>query len=168
MRDLADKIVDTQRAVHRIAERRSRGERLVFTNGCFDIIHPGHVLYLQQARCLGEMLLVGLNSDASVRRLKGPTRPAVCEIDRATVLAALESVDYVALFEEDTPIELIRAVGPDVLVKGGDWEPKQIVGREVVEARGGTVLSIPFVAGHSTSGVIERIEQRVRSVNREQ
>ncbi|HSH70011.1 MAG TPA: D-glycero-beta-D-manno-heptose 1-phosphate adenylyltransferase [Deferrisomatales bacterium] len=165
MRDLAEKIVDAREAVRAAAERRSRGERLVFTNGCFDILHPGHVRYLQQARSLGEMLLVGLNSDASVRRLKGPERPVVCESDRATVLAALESVDYVVVFEEDTPLSLIRSVLPDVLVKGGDWALEQIVGREVVEARGGKVLSIPFVAGHSTSGVIERIEARVRALN---
>ncbi|MDF1554788.1 MAG: D-glycero-beta-D-manno-heptose 1-phosphate adenylyltransferase [Deferrisomatales bacterium] len=166
MRDLAEKIVDAREAVRAVAERRSRGERLVFTNGCFDILHPGHVCYLQQARRLGEMLLVGLNSDASVRRLKGPERPVVCECDRATVLAALESVDYVVLFEEDTPLSLIRSVLPDVLVKGGDWAPEQIVGREVVEACGGKVLSIPFVAGHSTTGVIERIEERaVRAVS---
>lgn len=162
MRDLAEKIVAVQDAVRAATERRARGERLVFTNGCFDILHPGHVRYLQQARGLGEMLLVGLNSDASVRRLKGPDRPVVCEGDRATVLAALESVDYVVLFGEDTPLELIRAVQPDVLVKGGDWAVEQIVGREVVEAGGGRVLAIPFVAGHSTTGVIERIEAGVR------
>ena len=167
MRDLAEKIVNAQEAVRAAAERRSRGDRLVFTNGCFDILHPGHVHYLQRARNLGEMLLVGLNSDASVRRLKGPARPVACETDRATVLAALESVDYVVLFEEDTPLHLIRTVVPDVLVKGGDWAVDQIVGREGVEASGGTVLSIPFVAGHSTSGVIERIEGRVRNVKRE-
>ena len=160
MRDLTEKILDAPAAARAVAARRQRGERLVFTNGCFDILHPGHVRYLQAARGLGEVLLVGVNSDASVRRLKGPTRPVMAEADRVTVLAALESVDYVVLFGEDTPLELIRTVQPDVLVKGGDWAVDQIVGREVVEARGGQVLAIPFVAGHSTTGVIERIEGR--------
>ena len=161
-RRISDKIVDAEAAVEATRARRRRGERLVFTNGCFDILHPGHVRYLEQARELGEMLLVGLNSDGSVRGLKGPDRPILAQEERATVLAALESVDYVVVFGEETPLRLIQQVVPDVLVKGGDWDVAQIVGRDVVETAGGRVLSIPFVAGHSTTGIIERIEQRVR------
>ena len=130
---------------------------VVFTNGCFDILHPGHVDYLQRARDLGERLVVGLNSDASVRRLKGPTRPVNDEASRAMVLAALACVDHVVVFEEDTPYELIRLVAPDVLVKGGDWSVDRIVGRDLVEARGGRVLSIPLLPGHSTTAIIDRI-----------
>ena len=130
---------------------------VVFTNGCFDILHPGHVDYLQRARDLGSCLVVGLNSDASVRRLKGPARPVNDETSRALVLSALACVDYVVIFEEDTPYELIRAVAPDVLVKGGDWSVDRIVGRDLVEGAGGRVLSIPLLAGHSTTAVIERI-----------
>jgi D-beta-D-heptose 7-phosphate kinase/D-beta-D-heptose 1-phosphate adenosyltransferase len=161
MRDLDHKIVDAETVLRETHERRQRGARLVFTNGCFDILHPGHVRYLQAARQLGEMLLVGLNSDASVRLLKGAGRPVADEKERATVLAALESVDYVVIFGEETPLRLITAVVPDVLVKGGDWPVEQIVGREVVQQAGGQVLAIPFVEGHSTTGIIERIERGV-------
>ncbi|KAF5057697.1 Bifunctional protein HldE [anaerobic digester metagenome] len=152
MHDTRNKILGRHEA-HRLAGRGG----LVFTNGCFDILHPGHVDYLQRARDLGERLVVGLNSDASVRRLKGPTRPVNDEASRALVLAALACVDHVVVFEEDTPYELIRAVAPDVLVKGGDWSVDRIVGRDLVEARGGRVLSIPLLAGHSTTSIIERI-----------
>lgn len=130
---------------------------VVFTNGCFDILHPGHVDYLQRARDLGERLVVGLNSDASVRRLKGPTRPVNDEASRAMVLSALACVDHIVVFEEDTPYELIRSVAPDVLVKGGDWSVDRIVGRDLVEERGGRVLSIPLLPGHSTTAIIDRI-----------
>jgi rfaE bifunctional protein nucleotidyltransferase chain/domain len=133
-----------------------RGFRLVFTNGCFDILHPGHVDLLARARALGDGLLVGLNSDASVRRLKGPARPLNPEDQRAFVLAHLASVDFVVLFAEDTPLELITAVRPQVLVKGGDWTKERIVGRDVVEADGGRVLSLPLLPGFSTTAVIER------------
>jgi D-beta-D-heptose 7-phosphate kinase/D-beta-D-heptose 1-phosphate adenosyltransferase len=136
---------------------RPRDVRLVFTNGCFDILHPGHVLYLAEARSLGDALVVGLNSDASVRRLKGPGHPFVGERDRATVLAALGAVDAVTLFSEDTPEGLIGALLPDVLVKGGDYTPETVVGREVVLAAGGSVEIIPFVRGYSTTSLIERI-----------
>jgi len=144
------------------AERLRRGERLVFTNGCFDILHPGHVHYLQQARNQGEILLVGLNSDASVRRLKGPDRPVVCETDRVAVLAALESVDYVVLFEEDTPLRLIRTVVPDVLVKGKDWG-HYVSGRDIVEQQGGKVVLAELVEGQSTTGIIEKIVAAIHS-----
>lgn len=138
-------------------KRPADGGKLVFTNGCFDIIHPGHVDYLERARSMGSGLVVGLNSDHSVRRLKGPTRPINDQASRARVLAALQCVDHVVIFEEDTPLELIRQVRPDVLVKGGDWSVERIVGREVVEAAGGTVCSIPLLAGHSTTDLVRHI-----------
>jgi rfaE bifunctional protein nucleotidyltransferase chain/domain len=132
---------------------------LVFTNGCFDVLHRGHVAYLSRARTLGATLLVGVNSDASVRRLKGPGRPLVSAEDRAYVLAGLAAVDLVTVFDEDTPLELIRAVRPDVLVKGGDYAEDQVVGREVVDAGGGRVVILPFVEGRSTSGLIRRMRE---------
>ncbi|HMV49841.1 MAG TPA: D-glycero-beta-D-manno-heptose 1-phosphate adenylyltransferase [Blastocatellia bacterium] len=145
------------------AERRrlrEAGKKVVFTNGCFDLLHPGHVRYLQQARCLGDALIVALNSDRSVRELKGDKRPILTENERAEVMAALACVDYVTVFDEPTPREIIAALLPDVLVKGGDWGVDAIVGREEVEAAGGQVLSLPFVDGCSTTDVIERIAQR--------
>lgn len=142
------------------ARLRQTGRTVVFTNGCFDLLHPGHVRYLKQARSLGEALVVALNSDRSVRELKGEGRPILNQQERAEVLAALACVDYVIIFDEPTPRELIAALLPEVLVKGGDWGLAQIVGRAEVEAAGGRVLSLPFVAGCSTSEVIERIVQR--------
>lgn len=130
---------------------------IVFTNGCFDLLHPGHVDYLERAKALGDCLVVGLNSDASVRRLKGPARPVTDEQSRSRVLAGLACVDYIILFTEDTPYELIRSIRPHILVKGGDWPVEQIVGRDVVEGDGGRVLSIPFLPGYSTTSIIERI-----------
>lgn len=138
---------------------RAAGETIVFTNGVFDLLHRGHVEYLAEARALGDRLVVGLNSDASVRRLKGPARPIVAAADRAAVLRALACVDLVAEFEEDTPERLIRAVRPGVLVKGGDWEVARIVGREFVESLGGRVLSIPMREGYSTSALVRRIRE---------
>ena len=129
----------------------------VFTNGCFELLHRGHVDYLMRCKRLGDTLVVGMNTDASVRRLKGNTRPVTSEQDRAYVLASLECVDYVILFDEDDPLRLIQTLQPDVLVKGGDWSPEMIVGREVVRARGGAVYSLPFLQGYSTSGLIQRI-----------
>lgn len=142
--------------------------KLVFTNGCYDILHPGHVDLLMRARKLGDGLILGLNSDASVRRIKGhlggggapgPKRPLNSQEERAYVLAALECVDFVVIFDEDTPYELIRAVKPQVLVKGGDWPVEKIVGRDLVEAGGGTVVSLPLLPGYSTTGLIERIRK---------
>ena len=133
---------------------------LVFTNGVFDLLHPGHVDVLVAARALGAALLVGVNADASVRRLKGPDRPVRGEADRAYVLAALEAVDAVVLFDEDTPRELIRAVRPDVLVKGGDYTPATVVGRDDVEGWGGRVVIVPLTPGHSTTSIIERLRDR--------
>jgi D-glycero-beta-D-manno-heptose 1-phosphate adenylyltransferase len=136
---------------------RREGKRVVFTNGCFDLLHPGHVRYLAEARALGEALIVGLNSDRSVRLLKGEGRPILEEGGRAEVIAALEAVDFVIVFDEDTPRELIARLLPDVLVKGGDWPLDKIVGRQEVEAAGGEVVALPYVEGFSTSEVIKRI-----------
>jgi D-beta-D-heptose 7-phosphate kinase/D-beta-D-heptose 1-phosphate adenosyltransferase len=138
---------------------RETGRRVAFTNGVFDILHPGHLRYLQQARALGDVLIVGLNSDASVRRNKGPERPITSEDERAEILGALDCVDAVVIFDEDTPAEIIRAVQPDVLVKGADWAENAIVGRDTVEARGGEVVRVPIEQGFSTTTIIERIRR---------
>ncbi|HVF42295.1 MAG TPA: D-glycero-beta-D-manno-heptose 1-phosphate adenylyltransferase [Pyrinomonadaceae bacterium] len=142
------------------ARLRAGGRRLVFTNGCFDLLHVGHVRYLSEARALGDALLVAINSDASVRALKGAGRPIMNESERAEILAALEAVDFVTVFDEDSPRALISEVLPDVLVKGGDYRLDEIHGREEVERAGGRVLSLPFVEGASTTGIIERIKGR--------
>lgn len=134
------------------------GKKIVFTNGCFDILHPGHADLLERARAEGDFLVLGLNSDASVKRQgKGPERPVNTFASRAFVLIHLASVDMVVEFDEDTPLELVRAVKPHVLVKGGDWVPEKIVGRDIVESNGGTVLSLPLLPGYSTTGLIQRI-----------
>ena len=135
-----------------------RQQKIVFTNGCFDVLHFGHVHYLLEAKKLGDILVVGLNSDDSVRRLKGPTRPINGEKERAFVLASLAFVDYITLFEEDTPENLIKVVQPDVLVKGGDYTIDQIVGAEFVMRNGGTVTTIPFVEGYSSTQIIEQLK----------
>jgi len=140
-----------------LAPRRAAGARIVFTNGCFDLLHPGHVRYLASARALGDVLVVGLNGDASVRRLKGPGRPILLLDERAEVLAGLAAVDHLIAFDEDTPRALIAALGPDVLVKGADWAEDEIAGREETLARGGRVERIPLVPGVSTSELIRRI-----------
>lgn len=143
-----------------IAAEKSRGKRVVFTNGCFDLLHAGHVKYLQKARRLGDLLVLGLNSDASVRRLKGPKRPLICEDERAHILAALDCIDYVVLFDEDTPLELIVALKPDILAKGGDYSLEGVVGKDVVEAYGGRVELVSFVDGKSTSNIIDKVLER--------
>ena len=135
------------------------GQKITFTNGCFDILHVGHVRYLQEARKLGGLLVVAVNSDSSVKALKGPTRPIQNEQDRAEILSALSCVDFVTIFSEDTPLELIKKIQPDILVKGGDWPVNKIVGFEIVQARGGQVLSLPFVEGRSTTQIIEKSQQ---------
>ena len=140
--------------------REGQGGRVVFTNGVFDLLHPGHVDVLIGARARGDALVVGVNSDASVRRLKGPERPVRGEGERAYVLAALECVDAVTLFEQDTPLELVEALQPDVIVKGGDYAPDTVVGANVVRARGGEVVIIPLTPGHSTTSTIERLRER--------
>ncbi len=140
-----------------LAGWRAAGERIVFTNGVFDLLHLGHVEYLEDARALGDRLVVGVNSDASVRRLKGPERPLVPAAERAELLEALDCVDLAEIFEDDTPLALIEAIVPDVLAKGGDWELDRIVGREFVESRGGRVVSVPLRDGVSTTRLIEQI-----------
>lgn len=138
--------------------RGARGpRRVVFTNGCFDLLHPGHIRTLERARSLGDLLVLGLNSDASIKRLKGQERPVVGEQERAELLASLAAVDFVVIFEEDTPHQLISRLLPDVLVKGADWGPGAIVGREEVEGAGGEVISIALDPGYSTTGILEKI-----------
>lgn len=151
----AEKILSREDLLARFG--RPRDYRLVFTNGCFDILHRGHVEYLHQARALGDVLVVAVNTDASVETLKGPGRPVIPEGDRAMILAALESVGAVTLFQEDTPRALIADLLPDVLVKGGDYSPDQIVGREEVQAVGGEVKVLPFIRGRSTTDLLQAI-----------
>lgn len=141
------------------AEWKREGQVVVFTNGCYDLLHPGHIRLLEKARSLGDLLILALNTDASVRRLKGPSRPLISEGDRAALACGLEAVDAVAFFDEDTPRELIAAVLPDILVKGADWA-HWIAGREEVEAAGGKVLALPLEPGYSTTGIVEEILTR--------
>src|SRR5574337_1709768 len=145
-----------------VRQRRALGERDVFTNGCFDILHRGHTRLLQQARALGDLLIVGLNSDASVRLLKGPSRPVLLQDERAELLSAVASVDYVVIFEEADPSRIIAALEPDLLVKGADWAMEEVVGRETVERRGGQVVTIPLVEDCSTSRIVRRIIETAR------
>ena len=154
---IQQKIITTAQWQEMAAERQ--GKKVVFTNGCFDVLHLGHITYLAEARNLGDLLVVGLNSDASVRRLKGPSRPINDEHARAMVLAALQFVDFIILFEEDTPLNLIQAVCPDVLVKGGDYTLDTIVGANFVLQNGGIVTTIPFVDGYSTTSTLNKITQ---------
>jgi rfaE bifunctional protein nucleotidyltransferase chain/domain len=142
-----------------VRDARAAGRTIAFTNGVFDILHPGHLRYLQAARSHGDLLIVGLNSDASVRRNKGPSRPINPQDERAEVLAALACVDAVSIFDDDTPADIIRRVQPDVLVKGADWPADQIVGRDTVEARGGKVILEPVEQGYATTGIIEKIRR---------
>jgi rfaE bifunctional protein nucleotidyltransferase chain/domain len=153
------KLLTIDSLVEKREQMRTEGKRVVFTNVCFDLLHPGHVRYLTEARALGDALIVGLNSDRSVRVLKGEGRPILDETERAEVIAALEAVDFVVIFDEDTPRELIARLLPDVLVKGGDWPLDQIIGREEVEISGGEVVALPYVEGSSTSDLIERIRR---------
>lgn len=155
---MTSKVVTTEQLVPLLAQARTQGKRIVFTNGCFDLMHVGHTRYLQAAKALGDLLVVGVNSDTSVKSLnKSPDRPIVPESQRAEVLAALGCVDHVVLFAEPDPSRLIRALQPDVLVKGGDWSVETIVGRDIVEGRGGVVKTIPLVPGVSTTTLIHRI-----------
>jgi rfaE bifunctional protein nucleotidyltransferase chain/domain len=141
-----------------VGELRSAGKTIVFTNGVFDLLHPGHLRYLQQARSLGDALIVGLNSDRSVRANKGPTRPVNPQDERAELLAALACVDGVVIFDQETPFDLILAVQPDILVKGADWAESAIVGRDIVEQRGGAVVRVPIEPGYSTTSILARIK----------
>ena len=152
---MMEKILNLNAAVERVRELKRQGKRVVFTNGCFDLLHPGHTRYLAEARKLGDVLLVAVNSDRSLRALKGPGRPIFPENERAEILAALACVDYVTIFEDLTPRELIARMLPPILVKGGNWPPDQIVGREEVEAAGGKVVLIPVIPGYSTSSLVE-------------
>ena len=160
MRDIESRILDRGGLS---AFRREHGsESIVFTNGCFDILHRGHAILLAEARGAGDVLVVGLNSDGSAKRLKGPTRPLLGQEDRAFMLLQLSSVDYVTIFEEDTPLETIQELRPDVLVKGAEYGPGEIVGEDLVEGWGGRVLRVAMVDRYSTSGIIERIKEELR------
>jgi len=154
---MKSKIQNSKRLAATLRRLRSKGKRIVFTNGCFDIIHAGHVDYLSKARRMGDVLVVGLNSDSSVKKIKGAGRPINREADRAKVLSALYFVDYVTLFKETTPERLIRELKPDILVKGGDWKIKDIVGSDFVRERGGKVRRVPFIKGYSTTSLIEKL-----------
>jgi rfaE bifunctional protein nucleotidyltransferase chain/domain len=160
---LNPEILTLEEAILRFGREKRNGRRIVFTNGCFDLLHPGHIGSLEQARALGDALIVGLNSDASVRQLKGAGRPVLPERERAEILAALECVDAVVIFDDLTPREVIAHLLPDVLVKGGDWPGDQIVGREEVEAAGGRVVSIPVVPGYSTTAILRKIREGASS-----
>jgi D-beta-D-heptose 7-phosphate kinase/D-beta-D-heptose 1-phosphate adenosyltransferase len=160
------KILDLNHLRAEARRRREAGQKIVFTNGCFDLLHLGHVRLLRQAAALGDYLVVGLNSDASVQRLKGPTRPLNDEQARGEILSALEAVDAVTIFTQDTPLDLIKAIVPDILVKGGDYSPDQVVGRKEVEAAGGRLVVIPLVEGHSTSSLVRRAADREVSAHK--
>jgi len=154
---MKEKIKQRKELLKIIKDLKAKGKRIVFTNGCFDLLHIGHIRYLEEARALGDFLVVGVNSDSSVRKLKGPQRPVLPEEERAEILSGLGCVDYITLFDEIDPLKLITSLHPHILVKGGDWTKEQIVGREVVERSGGEVVIIPFVKGVSTSNLIETI-----------
>jgi rfaE bifunctional protein nucleotidyltransferase chain/domain len=155
-------LLDTESAARLAAGLRAQGRRVVFTNGVFDLLHPGHIRYLREARALGDALIVAVNSDRSVRANKGPGRPITPEQERAEVLAALAAVDAVVIFDEETPHEIVSRIQPDVLVKGADWGPGNIVGRDVVEARGGRVVRMDLAPGFSTTTLIEKVRASQR------
>lgn len=152
-------IVERKKIKELSEKLKSDGKTVVFTNGCFDILHSGHVFYLQKAKQQGDILILGLNSDASVRRLKGEKRPINSENDRAIVISELKSIDYVVIFEEDTPQEIISLIIPNKLVKGGDYKKEEVVGKDIVESNGGEVVIIPFVDGKSTTKIINKINE---------
>jgi len=154
------KIKERKELLRIIKNLKAKGKRVVFTNGCFDLLHLGHVRYLEEAKALGDVLVVGVNSDSSVRKLKGPKRPILPEEERTEILSGLGCVDYITIFNEADPLKLITSLKPNLLVKGGDWTREQIVGREVVERSGGELVIIPFVRGASTSKVIDTILKR--------
>ncbi|MHB8232020.1 MAG: D-glycero-beta-D-manno-heptose 1-phosphate adenylyltransferase [bacterium] len=152
------KIIEFNKIKNIISELRKDFKKIVFTNGCFDIIHAGHISYLNGAKALGDILVVGINSDKSVKRLKGKSRPVINEKDRAYILANIKPVDYVVIFDEDTPYALIKEIIPDILVKGGDYEGKEVAGGNIVESAGGRVVLIDFINGKSTSNIINAIK----------
>lgn len=155
-----NKIKTVQELIPLLDILRATGRKIVFTNGCFDLIHTGHTRYLAKAKSFGDLLIVAVNSDASVSKIKGEKRPINTEAERMETLAALDSVDYVVLFNEPDPHRIIAELRPDVLVKGGDWPIEKIIGRDIVEARGGKVVSVGYIEGASTTGIIERILQK--------
>lgn len=157
------KIIDPGSLTPILDGLRKEGKKIVFTNGCFDLLHVGHLRYLKHAREAGDLLVLGLNSDRSVRELKGETRPLLPQEERAEMLAALSMVDFIVIFDERTPLNLIKEIRPDILVKGGDWKREDIVGGEEVEADGGKVVVVPEIPGRSTSNLIEKIVRRLRS-----
>lgn len=157
---MIEKIKSREALAQIVQDLKAKGKRVVFTNGCFDLLHVGHIRYLEKARSLGELLVVGLNSDRSVRSIKGPLRPILPQEERAEILSGLWCVDFITLFDEPTPIELIILLKPHVLVKGGDWTKETTVGKEVVEASGGEVVILPFVEGSSSTNIIETIIKR--------
>jgi len=157
---MREKIKERKELLRIIKNLKAKGKRIVFTNGCFDLLHRGHVRYLEKAKSLGDVLVVGVNSDSSVRKLKGRKRPILPEGERTEILSGLGCVDYVTIFDEADPLKLITSLKPNLLVKGGDWTREQIVGREVVERLGGELVIIPFVKGASTSNVIDTILKR--------
>jgi len=157
---LEKKIQDLRKLKNLISCLKAQRKKIVFTNGCFDLLHYGHVKYLQDAKKKGDILVVGINSDISVKRIKGKSRPVVNEKDRLRLVAALESVDYIVLFKEDTPLKIIKFIKPDVLIKGADWNKNNIVGRDFVLSYGGRVSTIKFVKGYTTSNLIKKIAKR--------
>ncbi|MFZ3063652.1 MAG: D-glycero-beta-D-manno-heptose 1-phosphate adenylyltransferase [Nitrospirota bacterium] len=159
---MTDKIKTQDELIPILNSLRKQVKKVVFTNGCFDILHVGHVRYLKEAKRYGDILIVAVNSDSSVKSIKGDKRPIVSQSERAEVVAALEMVDYVTMFDEDTPYNVIKKLQPDVLIKGGDWTIDKIVGRDIVEARGGKVIAIPFIEGASTTGIVERILEKYK------
>jgi len=159
-----EKILSLEQAIRVVEELKRQGKRVVFTNGCFDLVHPGHTRYLAEARKLGDVLLVAVNSDRGVRALKGAGRPIFPENERAEILAALAAVSYVTIFDDLTPQKIIARLRPQVLVKGSDWGPNEIVGREEVEAAGGRVISVSIAPGYSTSSIIQRIQDQESSL----
>ena len=154
-----NKILDRNTLKNKLEALRKEGKKIAFTNGCFDILHVGHVRYLREAKKAGDILVLALNSDSSVRTIKGEERPLVCEEDRAEVLAALEFIDFITIFPESTPLELINHLKPDILIKGGDWAEDKVVGRDEVKKWGGRVAIIPEVEGKSTTNIVEKIKR---------
>ncbi len=155
---IKNKVLDRDKLKNQLAVWRFQDKKIVFTNGCFDLLHLGHIDYLSKAKDHGNVLIVGVNTDASVQRLKGENRPVKDEVSRSMIMASLQFVNAVVLFDEDTPYELIKLVQPDVLVKGSDYEPEDIVGYDIVKARGGEIVTIDFLEGYSTTGIIEKIK----------
>jgi rfaE bifunctional protein nucleotidyltransferase chain/domain len=155
------KIQELPDAKKKVERLRSKNKKIVFTNGCFDILHIGHARYLYAAREMGDFLIVAMNSDRSVKAIKGPDRPIMNQSERSEMLASLECVDMVVIFDEDNPMEVIRYLMPDILIKGGDWKEEDIIGADVVRAAGGQIRSIPYINGYSTSGIIKRIGMKL-------